>query len=74
MSRITIVFAAIWSLISAICAELDPVIELFIYLGIAYLMTILFGLSFLKGVAVVFAYFLLNLARILVEAIRNKYR
>lgn len=54
--------------------EVDPVIELFIYLGIAKLISFVFGISYLQGVAIVYTYFLLSLARISAEIIRNRNR
>jgi hypothetical protein len=60
--------------LKALWVELDSVIELFIYLGIAYGIHSLFGLTYLQSIGVVFVYFTLNLLRIVVEVIRNRGR
>lgn len=58
--------------LKSLWSELDSVIELFIYLAIAFAMTKVFGITFLQGVSIVFIYFVLNLLRILIETFRNK--
>lgn len=55
-----------------IWAELEPVMELFIYLGIAKLVSFLFGITYLQAIAIVYIYFILSLARIAAEIIRSK--
>ena len=67
MSKIIDILKAIWT-------ELDSVIELFIYLGIAYVITKAFGLTYIQAIALVFIYFTLSLLRLLVETFRNKNR
>jgi hypothetical protein len=62
------------SLIKSIWTELDSVIELFAYLAIAYGIMRLFNLTYIQSISIVFIYFVLNLLRLLVEALRNKYR
>jgi predicted Kef-type K+ transport protein len=57
--------------LTALWKELDPVVELFIYLGIAYGISKLFGVSFLVGVAIVFSYFILSIIRLIVESFRK---
>jgi hypothetical protein len=57
--------------LKAIWGELDPVVELFIYLGIAYGISKLFSVSFLVGVAIVFSYFILSIIRLIVENYRK---
>lgn len=53
--------------------ELDPVLELFIYIGIAFALMKLFSITFIQGISIVFIYFILNLLRLLVEMIiKNK--
>lgn len=60
--------------IKNIWSEMEPVAELFIYMGIAKLLTVLFGISFLQAVTIVYTYFVLNLARIGAEILRAKYK
>ena len=67
MDKFLEVLKNIWS-------EIDPVVELFVYLGIAKLLSITFGVTFLQAVAIVYVYFVLNLARIGAEILRAKYR
>jgi hypothetical protein len=62
------------SILQALWGELDSVIELAVYLGIAYGIQHVFGITFMESLCVVGAYFILNLVRIVVETIRNKYR
>jgi hypothetical protein len=44
--------------------ELDPVIELFVYLGIAFAISKLTGITFIQGVLIVFGYFVLSVLRL----------
>lgn len=60
------------SLIKSLWAELDSVIELFVYLAIAFAITKLFGTTYMQAIGIVFLYFIMNLLRIVVEAIKNK--
>ena len=62
----------ILAFIKALWTELDSVIELFVYLGIAYGVMRLFNLTYLQSISIVFIYFILNLLRLLVEAFRNR--
>jgi hypothetical protein len=62
------------SFLRAVWSELDSVIELFVYLGIAYGIHVVFGISYMQSIGIVFIYFVLNLLRIVVESIRNKNR
>ena len=50
---------------------LDPIIELTIYIAIAFSISKLVKISFMWGMAIVFSYFLLNVMRTLVEVIRD---
>lgn len=61
-------------LLHTILRELDPVVELFIYLFMAKVISLTFDITYLQSVAIVYIYFLLSLARILAEIIRNKNR
>jgi hypothetical protein len=67
MNKISAFIKSIWT-------ELDSVIELFAYLAIAYGIMRLFNLTYIQSISIVFIYFILNLLRLLVEALRNKYR
>ena len=60
--------------LKALWGELDSVIELFVYLGIAYGIHYLFGVTYMQSIGIVFVYFVLNLLRIVVEVIRNRNR
>lgn len=60
--------------LTAFWKEIEPVFELFVYLGIAKLLSFLFGITFLQGVAVVYVYFILSLSRIVAELMRNRIR
>ena len=60
--------------LKSLWSELDPVIELFVYLGIAYGIHRLFGVTYIQSIIIVFAYFLMNIVRVLAETLRNKYR
>jgi predicted Kef-type K+ transport protein len=64
----------LFNVVKALWGELDSVIELFVYLGIAYGIQHIFGVTFMHGLGIVFAYFVLNLVRVVVETIRNKSR
>lgn len=66
--------AKLLDILKSIWTELDPVVEMFIYLGIAKLLTIMFGITFLQAITIVYIYFVLNLARIGAEVLRSKYR
>ena len=59
-------------LIKSIWNEFEAVFELFIYLAIAYVMHLLFSITYVQAVIIVFVYFTLALLRIIVEAYRNK--
>ena len=50
--------------------ELDTVLELFVYLGIAYAVHRLFGLTYIQSLVVILVYFLLNILRVIVERSR----
>jgi len=56
--------------LKTIWSELEPVIELFIYIGIAYLLSSLLGITRLQAIGVVFAYFLLSIIRVYIEKSR----
>jgi len=56
-------FQSIWK-------ELDTVVELFIYLGIAFAIQKLFGLTYIQSLVVILVYFLVNILRLIVE--RNR--
>lgn len=60
--------------LKAIWDEVDSVIELFVYLGIAFAVSEIFKISYLQAIGIVFAYFILNLLRLLVEIFRNRNR
>jgi sorbitol-specific phosphotransferase system component IIC len=62
----------ILAFIKTLWTELDSVIELFVYLGIAYGIMKLFNLTYLQSISIVFIYFVLNLLRLLVETFRNR--
>ena len=57
--------------LKALWRELNTIIELFIYLGIAFAIQKLFGLTYLQSISIVFAYFLVNLLRLVVENMRK---
>lgn len=64
MDKLTNFLKALWR-------ELNTIIELFIYLGIAFAIQKLFGLTYLQSISIVFAYFLVNLLRLIVENMRK---
>lgn len=53
--------------LKTVWGEIGSVVELFIYLGIAYAISKIFGVRFLHAVSIVFVYFLMNLLRVIVE-------
>lgn len=55
------------AVLKSIWGELDSVIELCVYLGIAYAIQKVFGIRFIHAIGIVFFYFLMNLLRVLVE-------
>lgn len=59
---------SIITILKSLWAELDSVVELFVYLGIAYAISKVFGVRYLHAIGIVFFYFILNLLRVLVEA------
>jgi len=67
MNNVLEFFKSLWS-------ELDSVIELFVYLAIAYGIHKLFDVTYIQSISIVFVYFVLNLLRIIAEVIRNKNR
>jgi uncharacterized membrane protein YjjP (DUF1212 family) len=52
--------------------EFEPVFELFIYLGIAWSIQKLFGLTYIQALLVILVYFLVNVLRVIVERKRNQ--
>lgn len=60
----------LFSFIKSFWKEFDPVFELFIYLGIAFSIHKLFGLTYMQSLIVILVYFLLNVLRVIVE--RNR--
>jgi hypothetical protein len=60
--------------IKSVWSEIEPVVELFVYLFIARAISFLFGISYLQSITIVYLYFVLNLARIGAEILRNKFR
>jgi hypothetical protein len=58
-------------LVRFIWGELDTVIELFAYLGIAKAISVVFGVSFYLSMVIVLIFFLVCLLRILVEKTRK---
>jgi hypothetical protein len=60
--------------LKSIWAEIDSIIELFVYLGIAYAIEYLFNIPYLQAVAIVFLYFIMNLCRVYIEILRDKNR
>ena len=67
MSKSLAFFKALWS-------EVETVVELFVYLGIAYGMHLLFGITYVQAISIVFVYFTLMLARIIVVVIRDRFK
>jgi hypothetical protein len=53
---------------------IDPIVELGIYVGIAFLISKLVKISFISSIAIVFVYFTLNILRILVTIVRDKQK
>ncbi len=67
MSKVKNFFRNLWR-------EVDPIIELTIYVTIAFTISKLVSIPFMWGMAVVFGYFLLNIIRILAEVMRDRYK
>ena len=67
MSKVKNFFRNIW-------IEIDQIIELTIYVAIAFAISKLVSIPFMWGMAVVFGYFLLNIIRIFAEVIRDRYK
>lgn len=53
--------------LKSIWNSIDPIVELFIYLGIAYILGKLVNITFIQATTIVFVYFILSLCR---EAIK----
>ena len=60
--------------LAALWGELDTVIELFVYLGIAAAMRWIFGITYMQAIGIVFVYFIMSLLRIVVETFKNRIR
>jgi hypothetical protein len=54
--------------------ELSPVLELFLYLIMAYAIHVTIGLTYMQSIGIVFVYFIMCLLRVIVEMIVKKYR
>ena len=54
--------------------ELDPILELTIYITIAYTISKLVDISFMQATLIVFGYFVLNIIRILAVVIRDRFK
>ena len=54
--------------------ELDPILELTIYITIAFTISKLVDISFLQATLIVFGYFVLNIVRILAVVIRDRFK
>ena len=52
----------------------EPIIELAIYVTIAFVISKIVNISFMWSMAIVFGYFILNIIRIVIEVIRDKYK
>ena len=61
----------IFSFIKSFWKEFEPVLELFIYLGIAFAIHKLFGLTYIQSLIVIFVYFIVNIIRVIVEKNRR---
>jgi hypothetical protein len=61
----------IFTFISTLWKEFDTVLELFIYLGIAFAIQKLFGLTYIQALLVILVYFLVNMLRVIVERMRQ---
>lgn len=59
--------SSILEVIKTIWKEFESVIELFIYIGIAWLISWALKITALQAVGVVFAYFLISLVRVFIE-------
>ena len=58
--------------LKAIWSEINTIVELFIYLSIAFAIEKLFGVTYLEAISIVFIYFIMNIVRIVVETYRNR--
>jgi len=54
--------------------ELDPILELTIYITIAFTISKLVDISFMQATLIVFGYFVLNIIRILAVVIRDRFK
>ena len=61
----------IFSFLLSAWKELDTVFELFIYLGIAYAIQRLFGLTYIQSLTVILIYFLVNILMLIVSRNQN---
>ena len=52
--------------------SIDPIVELSIYVVIAYAISKLVDITFMQATAIVFGYFVLNIIRILAVVIRDR--
>ena len=60
MNKVILFLRALWT-------ELSPVVELSIYLGIAYVMQRIFNLTSLQAIVLVYSYFIMCLMRVYIE-------
>ena len=67
MNKLKQFFKTLWDIF-------DPIVELTVYVTIAFIISKIINISFMKAMVVVFGYFLLNIIRILVELIRDHYK
>lgn len=67
MSKVKNFFRNLWR-------EVDPIIELAIYVTIAFVISKLVSIPFIWGMTIVFGYFLLNIIRVLAEVMRDRYK
>ena len=51
---------------------IDPIVELSIYVGCAFVISKLVKISFVESMAIVYIYFTLNILRIFVTIVRDK--
>ena len=67
MNKLKRFFKTLWDVF-------DPILELAIYVTIAFVISKIVNISFMWAIAIVFSYFMLNVIRILAEVIRDHYK
>ncbi len=67
MNKLKQFFKTLWNIF-------DPILELTVYVTIAFIISKTVNISFMWAMVIVFGYFILNIIRTLIEVIRDHYK